>query len=128
MEPLHEFFPVAIHEAAAFSAHRLRNQEAAIRRKQRGWMELYVLHVDAASPGAISHGDAIAACTRWIRRMKEDAAKAAARENGLLGQHRKNLSGRLVEDIRPNAGKRPIDVRGFNRVVRCRQEIHRGGV
>ncbi len=60
--------------------------------------------------------------------MKEDAAKAAAGENSLLGQDGKNFSGRLVEDISPDAGERPIDVRGFNRVVRCRQEIHRGGV
>src|SRR6266566_4536540 len=114
MEALHEFFPVAIHEAAAFSAHRLRNQEAAIRRKQRGRMELYVLHVDAASPGAISHGDTVAARARWVRRMKEDAAEPAARKNSLLGQDRENLSRRLVENICSDACNRPINVRRFN--------------
>jgi len=50
MEPLHEFLAMAIYQAAAFSTHRLRNQEAAVRRKQRGRVELYVLQVDAAGP------------------------------------------------------------------------------
>ena len=128
MEPLHEFLSVAIHEPAAFAAHRFRNQEAAVRRQQRRGMELHVLHVDAARAGAVGHGNAVAARARRICRVQKDAAEAARRENGFLGQDGEDFSCRLVEHIRSDAGQRAIDIRGFDRVVRWRQQIHRGGV
>ena len=118
MEPLHEFLPVAIDEAAAFTAHRLRNQEAAVRRQQRRGVELHVLHVDAARPGAVGHGNAVAARPRRIRRVQKDAAEPAGRQDGLLGQDGEYFSRSLVEHIGPDAGERAINIRGFDRVVR----------
>src|SRR5882762_2529578 len=115
MEPLHEFLAMAIYQAAAFSTYRLRNQEAAVRRKQRGWVELYVLQVDTAGPGAIGHGDTVAARARRVRRMKEDAPKPAAREDCLLGQDRKNLSPRWGEKHSPRRGSAAKRRRGARR-------------
>jgi hypothetical protein len=56
-----------IDQAAAFAAHRFGNEEAAVRRQQRRGMELDVLQVDAARPGAIGHGDPVATRARRIR-------------------------------------------------------------
>ncbi len=89
MEPLHEFLPVTIHQTAALAAYRLGNQEAAVGRQQRRRMKLDVLHVDAARPGAVSHGDAVAARPGGICRVQEDAAEPARGKNGFLGQEEK---------------------------------------
>jgi hypothetical protein len=112
----------------AFSAYRFRDQEAAIRRKQRGRMELHVLHVDATSPRAIRHGNSVAAGSRRVRRVQEHAAEPAARENCFLGQNRKNLSRGLIENISADACNRPINVRRLDRMMRSRQKVHRSGI
>jgi len=80
-------------------------------------MKLHVLHVDQASASAVGHGNAVAARTGRIRRMQEDAAQSACREYGFLGQNREDGSRRLIEDIRSDAGKWKIDIRGFARVM-----------
>ena len=128
MKPLHEFLALAIHEPAAFAAHRLRNQEAAVRGQERRRMELDVLQVDAARPGAIGHGDAVAARARRIRRVQKDAAEAARRQNGFPGENGENFSGGLVEHVCSNTGQRAVDVGGLDRVVRRRQQVHRSGI
>ena len=128
MKLLHEFLAVAIDEAAAFAAHRLRNQEAAVRGQQRGGMELDVLQIDAARAGAIGHGDAVAARARRIRRVQKDAAEAAGRQNGFLGENGEDFSRGLVEHVRADAGQRAVNVGGLDRVVRRRQQVHRGRV
>ncbi len=124
MKPLHEFLALAIDHAAAFAAHRFRNQEAAVRGKQRRRMELDVLHVDAARAGAIGHGDAVAARARRIRRVQENAAEPARRQNRFLREDRENLPGGLVENIGSHAGQRAVDVRWLDGVVRRGQQIH----
>ncbi len=128
MKSLHEFLALAIHEAAALAAHRFRNQKAAVRSQQRRGMELHVLQVDAARPGAIGHGDAVAARARRIGGMQEDAAKPARCKNRFLGENGKNFSGNLIEDVRSHAGERPINVGRFDGMVRGSQQVHGGGV
>ncbi len=118
MELVHEFLPVTIHQPTSLSAHRFGNQEAAIRRQQRGRVELDVLHVDAAGAGPVGHRNAIAARPGGIRRVQEDAAQTAGGKNGFLGQQREDLLCRPVEHVCPDAGQQAIDVGGLERVVR----------
>ena len=91
-------------------------------------MELDVLQVDAARAGAIGHGDAVAARARRIRRVQKNAAEAARRQNSFLGENGENFPGGLVEHVRANAGQRAVNVGGLDRMVRRRQQVHRGGV
>ena len=128
MELLHEFLPATIHQTAALAAHRLGNQEAAVRRQQRGRVELDVLHVDATGAGAVGHRDAVAARARRIRRVQKNAAQTARGENGLLGQQRENSLRRPIEYVCPDAGQQTINVRGFERVMRGGQQVHRSRV
>ena len=128
MESLHEFFPTTVHQPPALAPHRLGNQEAAVRRQQRRRVELDIFHVHASRADAVGHRDAVASCSRRIRRVQKDAAEAARRENRFLGQNGKYFARRLVQHISPNACQRPIDVRRLKRVVRRSQQVHCGGI
>jgi len=128
MKALHEFLAVAIDQAAAFprTVSEIRKQPSGASNAV-GWNCMYwrlMQRPRRDRPWRYR----LRGAPRWVRRMKEDAPKPTAREDCLFGQDRKNLSRRLVENIGTDACQRPIDVRGLDRVMRRRQQIHGGSV
>ncbi len=91
-------------------------------------MELHVLQVDATRPGAVGHGDAVAARARRIGGMQEHAAKPARCKDGFLGENGRNFAGNLIENVRSHATQRPVNVGRFHGMVRGSQQVHGRGV
>src|SRR5262249_23497730 len=100
------------------AAYGFRDEEVG-----RTWMEkrrrveLHELHIDDARPRPIGHGYPVAAGSSRIGRTQENLPESSSRQHGMLCHAALDLTGGLVQHIRPYAGQRSINVQAVQRVV-----------
>ena len=91
-------------EDAALAAQRLRDQEViGLLVGERGRVELHVLGVDDPRAGALGHHYAVPDRVARVRRVQIDLAEASGGEDGEIGEHRVDVVGAVVEQIRARA-------------------------
>ena len=125
----HEGAPVGREQHAALAAHRLADQEAfGARHGQGGGMELHVFGVDDARPGAMGHGQPVAARADRVGGVAIDAPQPAGRQHGRRGQVAVDGALVAVEHVRAMADDRAVGGQRIARVMREGDQIDGGRV
>ncbi len=121
----HELAARRVHQAPAFTAKRLRDQEALVTVVERRRVKLDELHVDAAGARAVRHRHPVSAGAGRIGRVKKDPPEASGCQDGLPGHERLDAPRLVVEHVGPDAGRRRVHVARVARMVRQGQQIDR---
>ena len=96
----HEFAPGSIDQFAAFSPHRLADQERFFRRvKKTGWMELNKFHVRDGCSGAPSHRYPVSGRDIGVRGIEINLSAAASGQDHSIAAYCFDVAGGLIENV-----------------------------
>ena len=123
----HEGLARAVHEDRTLAAKRFGDEEAlGVRAIERRRVKLDVLEVQRGRARPLGHRETAADRVLRVRRVEEESADAAGREDREVGEDRVDLA-LAVEHIRPEAGiLKRVPLGDVPRLVARRDEVDRG--
>ena len=121
--------PFGGEQNAAFAAHRFADQETfRPRHRERGGMELDVLGIQDARPGARGHRQPVAARARRVGGVAVNATDPAGGQDGDRRQRAVDRFSLAVKDIGAVAGDRFVGCQRVTRVMGIGDQVHGGGL